>query len=1006
MDNSALIRPNAPREDTSPWDRPAQMARLAAVTESLPEAVICIDRSWHMTYANAEAVRVSRLEPDKFSDKTFWEFFPFLPGTDAELRYRRAMQTGEPDQFEYFSERLAIWVDMRTLPTDEGIALVYRDVTGRKDFERREAQNSRQMRQLFEAMPDAVVVIDHTWRFIFANQKAMELTGRPDLLGHNIFEIFPGNKEEPFYSTYQATMEHRTHREFEAWHTAPLNLWLRVLSKPYDDGIIVFFSDITARKNAELREQLTARRLAQALEVTSDAVATLDRSWRYTYLNANAERLIDPAKRLIGKVIWDEFPLAVGGPAWDLYHRSMNEGLPGETEIFYPAPVDRWLAMTSQPTPEGIVIFFRDITAQKMHDDTVRAQLDLLTTVQAASRLATWECDVETGALTYGPGAFPNCGHPLTELTNFTDLERIMQPGHAKKIRGQVRHALETGQPLIAEFAVTSPQGETVWIEARAQIAGNGEHFRVRGMSIDVTDRHLSQAGLIESEARYRVLADLNPNAIWMGDSTGRLTYANVKLLSYIGRTLEECLTDGWLPSLAAEEHERVTAAWRHAITSGETFELEALIRKADTGELRFWHLRAAPVRDHSGAILHWLGVGQDIHDAKTYTASLQAQQAETERRHAELESIYATAPVGMALLDPVHFTFLNLNDHEARMLGASREDILGRPLTELAPPDKVPGLLEMMRSVAAGNPIRNHLLEGELTPKPGEQRAWTVNYAPVYNADGTVRAISTASIEITHQKRAEAALIQSEKLAAVGRLATSISHEINNPLEAITNLLYLIALDDDLPESLRVYVGMAQSELSRVSQIATQTLRFHRQAVAPTLVSAADLVDAVIRLYTGRLSNSGIQVDKRYTTSHRILCFENDIRQVLNNLIANAIDAMRRGGRITIRAHATSYPRPGLRITIADNGHGMDQETVRRIFEPFFTTKDLNGTGLGLWISSGIVDRHEGKLLVRSTTDERHHGTIFTLYLPNDRSAGFGALPNLLQQESSLERP
>ena len=999
MDNSALIRTEAPSEKTSLWDQSAQRARLAAVTEALPEAVICIDRSWHMTYANAEAVRVSRLEPDKFSEKTFWDFFPLLRGTDAERRYQRAMQTGEPDQFEYFSDRLAIWVDMRTLPTDEGIALVYRDVTGRKDFERREAQNSRQMRQLFEAMPDAVVVIDHAWHFIFANQKAMDLTGRPDMLGHNIFELFPGNKEEPFFSSYQATMQHRTHREFEAWHSAPLNLWLRVLSKPYDGGIIVFFSDITARKNAELREQLTAQRLVQALEVTSDAVTTLDRSWRYTYLNANAERLIDPEKRLMGQVIWDVFPLAVGGPVWDIYHRSMNQGLPGETEVFYPEPVNRWLALTSQPTPEGIVVFFRDITEQKMHDDTVNAQLELLTTVQGASRLATWECNIDSGALTYGPGAFPNCGYPLAKLANFVDLERIMQPGHAKRIRSQVKHCLETGEPLLAEFAVTSPRGETLWIEARAEVASGEGPRRVRGMSIDVTQRHLSQAELLESEGRYRVLADLNPNAIWMGDATGKLTYANVKLLSYIGRSLEECVTNGWLPSLAPDEHDRVMTAWRHAVASGENFDLEALVREAETGELRCWHLRAAPVRDVSGAILHWLGVGQDIHDAKSYTASLQAQQAETERRHAELESIYAAAPVGMALLDPVNFTFLNLNDHEASMLGASRAEILGRPLSELAPPDKIPGLLDIMRSVAAGNPVRNHLLEGELTPRPGERRAWTVNYAPVYNADGTVRAISTASIEITHQKRAEAALIQSEKLAAVGRLATSISHEINNPLEAITNLLYLIALDEELPPSLQVYVGMAQSELSRVSQIATQTLRFHRQAVAPTLVSAPDLVDAVIRLYTGRLSNSGIQVDRRYATDISILCFENDIRQVLNNLIANAIDAMRRGGRITIRTHATSYPRPGVRITIADNGHGMEQETLHRIFEPFFTTKDLNGTGLGLWISSGIVERHEGKLMVRSSTDERHHGTVFTLYLPNVRSAEYDRTPSPLEK-------
>jgi signal transduction histidine kinase len=275
-------------------------------------------------------------------------------------------------------------------------------------------------------------------------------------------------------------------------------------------------------------------------------------------------------------------------------------------------------------------------------------------------------------------------------------------------------------------------------------------------------------------------------------------------------------------------------------------------------------------------------------------------------------------------------------------------------------------------------------LLEGELLARPGDKRAWRVNYSPLFNEDGSVRAISTASIEITNQKKAEAALIQSEKLAAVGRLASSISHEINNPLEAITNLLYLIAMDENLPREAKGYVHMAQSELSRVSQIATQTLRFHRQAVAPTEVTAQELISAVARLYIGRLANSHISVEARYDTDTPILCFENDIRQVLNNLIANAIDAMRTGGRLVMRAHNGHHNGiHGVRITIADTGHGMTQATLARIFEPFFTTKDLNGTGLGLWISAGIVERHQGHLKVRSSDDPRHHGTVFTLFLP-----------------------
>ena len=750
---------------------------------------------------------------------------------------------------------------------------------------------------------------------------------------------------------------------------------------------------MSQRKQAELREQETARRLAQVLEVTSDAVVSLDRQWRFTYLNANAQKLIDPEERLLGKDLWEAFPHAVGGPSWEICHRSMNEAVTGHVEVFSPAPVNAWLSITSQPGPDGIVVFFRDITEERSHNQVLRAQQELLTSVQAAARMATWDLDLMSGTLQYGSGSCEVFGYPLTELATLQQFAPILLPGHRERIEAEILRSTAAGGPILIEFAVTSPEEKTIWVESRgeAYITEDGMS-RIRGMFIDVTQRHLDQQDLVASEARYRVLADLNPQAIWMGDAKGNITYANHVFLAYVGLTADDLRSIGWLDSFAPMERERVRQVWAHSVSTGEDYDIEALLRDASSGEHRYWHLRAAPVRDGDGKILHWLGVGQDIQEIKTYTAALRAEQIETERQRAELETIYTTTPVALALLDPVDLTFLNLNDYEATMLGATRDVLLGRPFADFAPPDKIPQVFELMRTAASGTPVRNQLLEGELTASPGERRYWSVNYSPILNEDGSVRAISTASIEITNQRRAEAALIQSEKLAAVGRLASSISHEINNPLEAITNLLYLISLDEDLSESLRIYVNLAQSEISRVSQIATQTLRFHRQAVAPTLVSPAELVGAVVRLYTGRLANSSIEVNARYLTETRILCFENDIRQVLNNLIANAIDAMRVGGRLIIRAHEAhlrapndeaGMPRPGVRITIADTGHGMSQETIRRIFEPFFTTKDLNGTGLGLWISAGIVERHQGSIRVRSSTRPGKSGTVFTLFLP-----------------------
>lgn len=392
-----------------------------------------------------------------------------------------------------------------------------------------------------------------------------------------------------------------------------------------------------------------------------------------------------------------------------------------------------------------------------------------------------------------------------------------------------------------------------------------------------------------------------------------------------------------------------------------------------------WFRLEAQPSPD--GVVLLF----RDITKRRQDEEALQAEKLETERQKAELEAVYQTAPVGLALFEPKEFRYVRVNDRQSEVLGLPADELIGKRIQDVVVSPLVPQLFR--ERVLKGEPIRDVLYETELRYKPGEQRSFNVNYSPVLDEQGEVRAISAAILEVTQLRRAEKALMQSEKLAAVGRLASSISHEINNPLEAVTNLLYLTHGTAGLPEEARAYVALAQDELTRVSQIATQTLRFHRQANKPSRVTPAQLVDAVLNLFAGRLLNSGIHVEVSYATARPILCFENDIRQVLNNLISNAIDAMRTGGRLLVRAHdaVDASGRTGVRITVADTGTGMSAETQRRLFEPFYTTKELNGNGLGLWISQEIVERHTGRLTLRSTEHVALHGTVFALFLPSD---------------------
>jgi len=248
-------------------------------------------------------------------------------------------------------------------------------------------------------------------------------------------------------------------------------------------------------------------------------------------------------------------------------------------------------------------------------------------------------------------------------------------------------------------------------------------------------------------------------------------------------------------------------------------------------------------------------------------------------------------------------------------------------------------------------------------------------------------RLIGTA-LDITELRQSDASLRQNEKLAVTGRLAASIAHEINNPLEAITNLLYL--LEESSPEAeQRKYIQLAQQELARVVDISTQALRFYRDPSAPAPCPIGEVVDSALTLFNGRIAAMHIQVEREDSEAATVLGAKEELRQVLVNMIHNSIDAMPNGGRLLIRTGcATNWRtgRQGVRIAVADTGHGMSQRTQKRIFEPFFTTRSAVGTGLGLWLSAGIVQKHGGTIRVKSSQRPERRGTVFSIFLPFDR--------------------
>ncbi|MDE3199686.1 MAG: PAS domain-containing protein [Acidobacteriota bacterium] len=353
------------------------------------------------------------------------------------------------------------------------------------------------------------------------------------------------------------------------------------------------------------------------------------------------------------------------------------------------------------------------------------------------------------------------------------------------------------------------------------------------------------------------------------------------------------------------------------------------------------------------------------------------------------LDSMLANAPIGLAFFDR-EGRFVRVNEVFAAVTGFPVSRHLGRTLDELLP-EPVAGQLKQAIDQAfdIGSPVRDVELNGEAGPD-SHPVTWLVNAYPVRTTPNQVRWAGVILQDISERKRNEEALRRTEKLAATGRLAASISHEINNPLEAITNLLFLLRNYCDLKEPALNYATMAEHEAKRIAEITQQTLRFYRQTTSPARSDMGELLDSVLNLFHSRIATVGIEVQKRYGDKADLYCFSGEVRQVMANLVGNAIDASAQGGRLIVRARRSRSWKEadveGVRFTVADTGTGMTPAVRARIFEAFFTTKDATGTGLGLWVSHEIVLKHQGLMRVRSRTaeDGGSSGTVFQLFFPD----------------------
>ena len=377
--------------------------------------------------------------------------------------------------------------------------------------------------------------------------------------------------------------------------------------------------------------------------------------------------------------------------------------------------------------------------------------------------------------------------------------------------------------------------------------------------------------------------------------------------------------------------------------------------------------------------------IQRELKESATRGERLAAERA-LSASEARFHSLVEAMPLGLLISDATgQITYAN--QAAVRLLRYPSGDLLSGPIA-------LAHICPALHTSIRDNILSTQPFESNCTTHEGKQVEVLIGVALLNpTAPAAQRQFAAFIADLTLQKKSEELLRRTEKLAVAGRFAASVSHEINNPLEAITNCLFLVGTTR-LPDEARAYLETAQKELDRVSQITVQTLRFYRASTRPALTDIQDLIQTVLTLLDSRLRAQKIEVIRDLRAHPTIYAHDGEIRQVVANLVGNAIDALPQGGRLTIRAAASrDWMRgdTGVVITVADNGTGMDKAIRERIFEPFFSTKGNTGTGLGLWVSSEIATKHQGRLQVRSrraTRPGQTSGTAFRFFFRPQKEA------------------
>jgi PAS domain S-box-containing protein len=738
-----------------------------------------------------------------------------------------------------------------------------------------------------------------------------------------------------------------------------------------------------AEKRAEaLREQ------AELIEVDQDAIMVRGLDGAIRFWNHGAEEMYGYSKeqavgRISHELLCTVFPKllaeieadVLGGGSWDgdLIHTTRD----GRRIVVS----SRWIVRRDKNGQAfGVMEINSDITERRRAEEE-RARLaaivessgDAIISKGLDGIVSSWN---ESAERLFGYSAQEMIGQPITliipperwdEETVF--LERLR--------RGECIDHYETvrvdKQGRFIDVSVTlSPI-----YDSTGAVTGISKSVR------DITERRRAEEALRASEAKLQGLVGSAMDAIISVDEEQHIVVFNRAAEIIFQSAASEAVgstLDRFIPQPLREIHrEHIRRFGIQGVTNRSMPSPGVLVGVRSDGEE--FPIEATISQVQAGGQTLYTVILRDITERKRAEAALQASE---QRWATTLQSI-GDAVISTDIQGKIDF----MNGVAQRLTGWPLAEARGKDLpavfdivqevTRIRPENPVAKVIRLGKIVG----LANHTV---LIHRDGREIPIEDSAAPIRDSKGQMEGVVLVFHDVLEQRKVEAALRSSERLATTGRLAATIAHEIHNPLDAVGNLLYLIG-EEAKDDNTREYASMASSELARVTQMTQQMLGFQREAARPVPVKVGEILANVAALYDRKIKTAGIRLEQRIHPDALVVALPGELRQIFANLVGNAIEAVGpRGGTIALRTYASQDRRrgvPGVCVVVADNGPGIPAEVRKKIFEPFFTTKGESGTGLGLWITSDILRKYDGTMRVRTCTQPGRSGTCFSIFFP-----------------------